>query len=140
MILLSDPKLGRDFLISNCVLYPIGLVLSLKEPNRVCRKPWPLHPFQSRGSRIYGVADWADCSFHPIYCAPCTTAFPATGPIFGLVWSTALDKSQFTSQHCGKALDLYQSGHACGLIAYSWINRDKESGEEGLSILPIRRC
>ena len=30
MILLADPKLGRDFLTGNCVLYLIGLVLSLK--------------------------------------------------------------------------------------------------------------
>ena len=60
------------------------------------------------------------------------TAFLSIGLIFGLVWSAALDKSQFTQANTVvKLWTFINLATLCGLIAYSWINRDKESGEEG---------
>ena len=135
MILLADPKLGRDFLTGNCVLYLIGLVLSLKGAEQgSAGNPGLFILFNLVGAGFMALLIGLTVRF-PSYLlrALVATAFLSIGLIFGLVWSAALDKSQFTQANTVvKLWTFINLATLCGLIAYSWINRDKESGEEGL--------
>ena len=135
MILLADPKLGRDFLAGNCVLYLIGLVLSLKGADHgSAGNPGLFILFNIVGAGFMALLIGLTVRFPSnLLRALVGTAFLAIGLIFGLVWSAALDKSQFTQANTVvKLWTFINLATLCGLIAYSWINRDKESGEEGL--------
>jgi len=135
MILLADPKLGRDFLTGNCMLYLIGLVLSLKGAEQgSAGNPGLFILFNLVGAGFMALLIGLTVRFPSnLLRALVATAFLAIGLIFGLVWSAALDKSQFTQANTVvKLWTFINLATLCGLIAYSWINRDKESGEEGL--------
>jgi tetratricopeptide (TPR) repeat protein len=135
MILLADPKLGRDFLAGNCVLYLIGLVLSLKGAEHgSAGNPGLFILFNLVGAGFMALLIGLTVRFPSnLLRALAATAFLAIGLIFGLVWSAALDKSQFTQANTVvKLWTFINLATLCGLIAYSWINRDKDSGEDGL--------
>ena len=135
MILLADPKLGRDFLAGNCVLYLIGLVLSLKGAEQgSAGNPGLFVLFNLVGAGFMALLIGLTVRFPSnLLRALVATAFLAIGLIFGLVWSAALDKSQFTQANTVvKLWTFINLATLCGLIAYSWINRDKDSGEDGL--------
>ena len=135
MILLADPKLGRDFFAGNCVLYLIGLVLSLKGTEQgSAGNPGLFVLFNLVGAGFMALLIGLTVRFPSnLLRALVATAFLAIGLIFGLVWSAALDKSQFTQANTVvKLWTFINLATLCGLIAYSWINRDKDSGEDGL--------
>lgn len=135
MILLADPKLGRDFLTGNCVLYLIGLVLSLKGAEHgSAGNPGLFILFNLVGAGFMALLIGLTIRFPSnLMRALVATAFLAIGLIFGLVWNAALGKSQFTQANTMvKLWTFINLATLCGLIAYSWINRDKDSGEEGL--------
>ena len=135
IILLADPKLGRDFLTGNCVLYLIGLVLSLKGAEHgSAGNPGLFILFNLVGAGFMALLIGLTVRFPSnLLRALVATAFLAIGLIFGLVWSAALDKSQFTQANTVvKLWTFINLATLCGLIAYSWINREKDSGEDGL--------
>ena len=131
-ILLADPKLGRDFLYGNCVLYVLGLFLSLKGAGDASTgNPGLFILFNLVGSLLMTLLISMTIKMPKFgLTALAGMAYFCLALVFGLFWNSALDKSQFiianTVVKFWGSLNLL---FLLCLIAYSWIfSKTKEKG------------
>ncbi len=135
LILLGDPKLGRCLLTGNCALYLVGLVLSLKGAEHGSTgNPGLFVLFNLVGTAFMALLIGLTIRLPSMGLRILVPAvYLCLALIFGLFWDNALDKQQFTlASTIVKLWTFLNLSALIGLIAYSWISRDKNSAEQGL--------
>ena len=132
-ILLADPKLGRDFLFGNCALYVLGLFLSLKGAGDASTgNPGLFILFNLVGTLLMTLLISMTIKMPKFGLTALTgIAYFCLALIFGLIWNSALDKSQPSVANIVVNLwGFLNLLFLLTLIAYSWTFRKKE--EKGL--------
>ncbi|MDP6904599.1 MAG: DUF2723 domain-containing protein [Verrucomicrobiota bacterium] len=135
LILLADYKLGRDFLTGNCALYIIGLSLSLKGAVETSAgNPGLFLLYNLVGTGLMGLLITTTIRMpRPELKALVASAYLGVGLIFGLSWNAFLDKQQFAQANIAVKLWAFLNLLTLlALIAYSWLNQNKEEKEAGL--------
>ena len=146
VILIADRKLGRDFLFANCVVYVIGLVLSLKgaeDPTNNNPGVFKLYNLVGISLMTILLATTIRSSQRLIPLAVGAGYF-AIAILFGISWGQQIEAAALAkASKLVKMWALLNTMLLMGLAAYSWINRPKN--EPGLlsnwmPLLNTRAC
>ena len=146
LIVLADKKLGRDFLVCNCALYIVGLVLSLKtadDPTSGNPGLFVLYNLVGSGLMATLLALTVRMPRTSI-SALVGVAYFSVAIVFGIGWDMFMEKQHFASASSMVRLwALLNIILLATLIAYSWINRvKKEAGllANWMPMLNTRAC
>ena len=139
-ILLADPKLGRDFLVRDCAIYIVGLILSLKGAGDASTgNPGLFVLFNLVGALLMTILISMTIRMpRPELRLLIGIAYFCLALVFGLIWNSSLpspDKTTFISANTMVILWAFLNSLILfALIIYSWTFRKKKEGEEGLLI------
>ena len=129
LILIADRKLGRDFLFSNCVVYVIGLILSLKGAEDPT----------SNNTGVFKLYNLVGVSLMALLLGTCirshnrlvplsiSAGYFALATLFGISWENQIEAAAMTN--ASKLVKMWAFANTLlllGLAAYSWINRPKD--------------
>ncbi len=135
MILLADPKLGRDFLTGNCALYIVGLALSLKGAGDASTgNPGLFILFNLVGSLLMATLISITIKLPRTELKLLAgSAYFCVALCFGFLWDSALGKQQFAQANTTvKFWAFLNLVVLMALVAHSWIHRNKSKDDEGL--------
>ena len=146
LVLLADKKLGRDFLVCNCALYIVGLVLSLKtadDPTSGNQGLFALYNLVGSGLMATLLAVTVRMPRASI-SALVGVAYFSAAIMFGIGWDTFLEKQRLAeASSMVKLWALLNIILLATLITYSWVNRvKKEAGllANWMPMLNTRAC